>query len=233
MNVGLLDAFLLHRLGHLRPVIPHRGGDVDRRAELGEVIEARPHHAPRAAVSMADDAALLREELAPGLGIAGRVEVVQGEEESDQVRRLSGVQARAGDAQLLHPCRHPLQMVPQVGCEIVEGAGSRDAREVRSDLASDPVHRMTLRAPLGAEHPGAGHRVLTRSEEGLGPRRAHTQQDERDNDSGPSHGHAHWRPFLPVSRRPPEGAVPSDGRMLLASPAQDNDGHSRAAAAGS
>ena len=174
---------------------------------MGEVIQIGSDDATHAAVGVAEDAALLHEELPARFGIAGRVEVVEGEEEPDQVRRLPLIQSWAVDAELLHPCRHALQVVPHVGGEIIEGVGPRDAREIGSDLAADAVYRVTLGAALGAEDLGAGQRILAAREDGLGECRADGQVDQREHEESGhhslrnqpdrhDHGHAHQRPFL-------------------------------------
>src|SRR3989304_7718322 len=56
---GPLEALALHRFHHLRPVVPQRRGDEERRAELLEEVQARADPAPGAGDPVAVDAALL------------------------------------------------------------------------------------------------------------------------------------------------------------------------------
>jgi hypothetical protein len=134
---------------------------------------------------VADDAALPREEAPTLLDVPGRIEVVQGGEERDQIPGLAGVQPRARDPELAHPLRHPGQMVPQGGPQIVEAVRSRQAPEVRPDLTPDAVDGVTPGAALLSEDARPGERILGRPDDRLaergcwGPDREQDQHDPR------------------------------------------------------
>ena len=210
VKVGRSTPFAFIDFRHGGAVVPHGRGDVDGRGELLERVQVRPHDAARAADLMADDALLLREELAARGRVARRVEVVEGVEEADQVARLLRGELRARDPELLHPVRHARQVVPHLGGDVVEGARLESPREVGADLAADSVDRVALDTALGAEDPRAGQRVLARAEHGLGPRRVERPRSSSSATSdGPLHGSDHWRPFLPGSRRPPGEFLPT------------------------
>jgi len=182
---GPRDSPGLHRLGHLGTVIPHGGGEEDRRAVLFQEIEVRPHDAASAADLVADDTALFREELPAGVHPAGRIEVVDREQKCNEVPRFARVQLGLGNAELRHPLGHARCVVPHGGREIVERARAPDAAKIRRALAADPVDRVTLDAALRAEDPGSCERILRRAEQRLGERDRGEQKTGDEDDSTP------------------------------------------------
>ncbi len=112
---------------------------------------------------MALHALLSPEESAPELHIAGRIEIVQGEQERDEITDFPGAERGPLDAQLPHPLPHLGKVVPQRCAELVERPSLRDAPEVGPDLTAETVDRMTAGTALDAEHVGSGQSVLSRA----------------------------------------------------------------------
>jgi hypothetical protein len=149
-------------------MVPHRCSDEDRRTVLPEEVQIRPDDAAGSIHLMTDDTLLFEEEPLADLQIARGVEVVKREQEGDEVGGLLRGQAGAGNPTLSHLLHHTRQVVPHGGGEIIKRPRTQGAPEVRSNLPTHVVHRVTFDASLGTEDPRASERIRHQTEEPLG-----------------------------------------------------------------
>src|SRR5262245_7446983 len=165
-----------HRLAHPGAVVPQGGGHEHRGGETSQMIETWSDFSADPIHLMTDNTALRCEELAPGLSVARRIEVVERVEEPDEIARFAGVECRANDTGLLHALCHPRQVVPHRCGQVEKRAMSRAAPQVGANAPSRSTRGMAG-GTLGREDARSGQWILGWAEKRLGRRRNYDAQE--------------------------------------------------------